>query len=233
ISQEELYSRIEETLNLGFQVACHSIGDKSNAILVDLYKRFTEAKTLEDNDEDNNISSDVNRSDKHKDGKYQFRIEHASAIKPETLKKAAELGIVISTQPAFIDSEYKWLENRLGPERIKYVYPFRSIIDAGVLLAGASDHPVESASILNAIQTCVLRQGFVVEQSITPYEALKMYTCNAACAINQQDKKGTLESGKLADFVIIEDDIRKLPANQIGTTKIVSTYHRGKRIFDN
>ena len=75
------------------------------------------------------------------------------------------------------------------------------------------------------------RQGFVVEQAISPYEALKMYTYNAACVMNQQAIKGSLEPGKLADLVVLDADIRQLPALQIGKTKIVSTYHRGKRIF--
>ena len=223
ISQEDLYKRIEETFDLGFQVACHSIGDKSNKILVDLYKKFTDARLLKD------TSSETNQIDRK--NQNPFRIEHASAITEETLKEAAKVGIIISTQPGFIDSEYEWLEKRLGPERIKYVYPFRSIIDAGITIAGASDHPIESGNVLNAIQTCVIRQGFVVEQSISPYEALKMYTYNAACAINQQDIKGSLEPGKFADIVIIENDIRKIPSDQIGSAKIMNTFHRGKRIF--
>jgi len=222
-SQEELYRRIEGTLDLGFQVAIHSIGDKSNKILVDLYKKFSESRKLKE------ISSETNQIERK--NQNPFRIEHASAITEETLKEAANIGIIISSQPGFIDSEHEWLERRLGPERIKYVYPFRSIIDAGITLAGASDHPIESGNVLNAIQTCVIRQGFVPEQSISPYEALKIYTYNAACAINQEDIKGSLESGKFADIAIIEKDIRKISADQIGSTKIFSTYHRGKRIF--
>ncbi|NVM28011.1 MAG: amidohydrolase family protein [Candidatus Helarchaeota archaeon] len=119
----------------------------------------------------------------------------------------------------------------MGPERIKHAYPFRSILDAGIILAGASDAPIESASVLEGFHACVTRKGLVPEQIITIAEALRMFTYNAAYALGQEDIKGSLETGKLADFVILDQNIQTVPANKITDIKIVATYHRGKQIY--
>jgi hypothetical protein len=137
----------------------------------------------------------------------------------------------MACQPNFINSEYTWLENRLGSERIKYTYPFKSIIDNNILLAAASDAPVESANVLEGIFACVTRNGFVPEESISIREALKMYTINAATALRQEDIKGSLEKGKLADFVIINRDIEAIKPDEILNIEIKNTYHRGKIIY--
>lgn len=210
IKREDLFRLAKETSDLGFQVICHSIGDKSNRIVVEVFGE---------------VLSEI------REKKPLFRIEHASQLTPEIIKDAATLGIVMACQPAFINSEYTWLEKRLGRKRIKYTYPFRSILDAGILLAGASDAPIESADVLLGLRACVTRNGFVPEQAINIEEALKMFTCNAAYALKQEDLKGSLEKRKLADFVILEKDIRAVPAENIAEIRILATYHRGKRIY--
>ena len=214
--KEVLYRIFKETNDLGFQIACHAIGDKANRTVVDIYLDMFN-KSLE--------------KDKIEKADLRHRIEHASLITKDTLKDAAKLGIIIATQPLFINTEYKWLENRLGPERIKYVYPFKSIIDSGTIIAGASDAPVESPNVLKAIQVAVTRNGFVPEQSITVNEALKMFTYNAAYALKQENIKGSLEKGKLADFVILDQDIRRVPFEKIENIRILATYHRGEKIY--
>ena len=124
-----------------------------------------------------------------------------------------------------------WIENRLGAERVKQVYPFRSIIDSEVILAGATDAPIESSDLLRAIQVAVTRNNFITKECLTVEEALRIFTYNAAYACRQETIKGSLEEGKLADFVILEKDITKIPSEIICQTKILATYHRGKRIF--
>ncbi len=210
--KDELLKIFRETYDSGFNLACHAVGDKANRIVVDVYKELLDETQKER-------------------GNIRCRIEHASLINNETLKDAADLGIVIVSQPMFINSEYEWLEKRLGPKRIKNTYPFRSIIDYGIILAGASDAPIESPDVLKAIQISITRKGFVPEQAITAYEGLKMFTWNAAYALGQEKIKGSLEKGKLADFVILEKDIITLPSEEIANIKILETYHRGRKIY--
>ncbi len=208
--KEELYKLAKETFELGFQIACHTIGDKANRIVVDMFQDLL----------------------KGFEGKArQCRIEHASQLTREVITDIADLGLILVCQPAFINSEYTWLEKRLGPKRIRYTYPFRSLIDAGVLIAGASDAPVESANVFKAIQACVTRNGFVVEEVIPTIEALRMFTINAAYALGQETIKGSLEKGKLADFLILKQNPISLPSEQLGMIQILTTYHRGKPIY--
>jgi predicted amidohydrolase YtcJ len=208
-SREKLYKIFKEAYDLGYQLACHAIGDKANDIIVGIFKKIQSE------------SKDKNR----------VRIEHASLINDDTLVEAAKHGIIIVSQPLFINSEYTWLEERLGSKRIKHVYPFRSIIDSGILLAGASDAPIETPDVLRAIYVAVTRNEFVPEQSISVYEGLKMFTYNAAYALGQEDVKGSLEKGKLADFVVLNQDPTSISLEDITKTKILKTYHRGKEIF--
>jgi hypothetical protein len=208
--KDSLVELFKEAQELGFQIACHAIGDKGNRELVDAYKVVIEGI----------------------DGKdLRHRIEHASILSEDTLQDAARLGIVLVSQPAFINSEYTWLEDRLGPERIKQTYPFKSIIDHGIVLAGASDAPIESVNVLAAIQACVTRKGFVPEQCIGVMDAIKMFTCNAAYSIRQEHVKGSLEAGKQADFVILDKDPTKVPREEIEDIEIHATYQRGTLVY--
>jgi len=215
--QQTLFKLTKETYDLGFQITIHSIGDKSNRIVVDVYKE---------------IINEIKKSENIKIEKSnKFGIVHASLLKEDILRDAAALGIIFICQPNFINSEYTWIENRLGPDRLKTVYPFRSIIDAGIIIAGSSDAPIESASVLDGFKACITRNGFIPEEVITPEETLKMYTINAAFAIGQDSIKGSLEKGKLADFIILNHNIIKIPPEKLYKIKILKTYHRGKLIF--
>ena len=211
IKKDKLYELFNETYKLGFPIACHAIGDRANRIVVDVFR-------------------DVINENK-KNESLRCRIEHASLVNEKTLADAADLRLIFVCQPSFINSEYTWLEKRLGPKRVKYVYPFRSIIDSGIILAGASDAPIESANVLEAFHACVTRNGFVPEQSISISEALRMFTYNAAYALGQENIKGSLEKGKLADFVILDHNIMTHPIDKFTELKIIATYHRGKQIF--
>ncbi|MBD3230551.1 MAG: amidohydrolase family protein [Candidatus Lokiarchaeota archaeon] len=200
-----------EALDLGFQVIIHAIGDKGNRIIVDVFKEILSNK-------------------KYDQKKCRLRIEHASMLTQEVLVDSSNLGIIMACQPNFINSEYNWLEGRIG-SRIEYTYPFRSIIDANIILAAASDAPVESANVFFGLQACVLRKGMVPQESITIQEAISIYTINAAYALGQEKIKGSLEKGKLADFVVLDKDIETIIPNEIENIEIKNTYHRGKIIY--
>ena len=143
-------------------------------------------------------------------------------------------------QPSHTIDDGRWAEKVIGPERIKTTYAFKSLIDAGAIVSFGSDWPVASASPLEGIYAAVTRitldgknpEGWVPKQKITPEEALIAYTKNGAYASFEENVKGTLAPGKLADFVIISDDITKVEPQKIKDLKILKTFVGGEKVFD-
>ena len=210
VEPEELYKQMKEAHEKGIQIAVHVIGDKGNRLIVDLFKRLLE---------------EVPRPD------HRHRIEHASMLTKDVLEDMAKLGIIASCQPPFINSEYTWLEKRIGKERCKYTYPMKSIIEAGVVLVSGSDCPVEDPSVILGLHALVNRNGFVPEECISMKEALKTYTINAAYAAFEEDIKGTIDVGKLADLVILNKNPLEISKENIKELKIVETIIRGKTVY--
>ncbi|MHA1681029.1 MAG: amidohydrolase [Promethearchaeota archaeon] len=212
----ELKRLFIEADDLGLQIIVHAIGDKANRIVVDVFDE---------------LMARGNGSNEENQGKRKnpraHRIEHASIILPSVLEDIERLGLIVATQPAFIHSEYSWLEKRLGARRLKHTYPFKSIVKSNVVLAGASDAPVESARVLDAIQACVTRDGMVPEECLDVLDALRMFTINAAKALKVDHAKGSLEPGKDADFVILDRDPRHVPPEQIRDLCVIITVKKG------
>jgi len=210
IDKDKLYKCMKIAHNLGFQIGIHTIGDKGNRIVMDLYKKLLTEFPRED---------------------HRHRIEHASTLTPDTIKDMAEYGIIASCQPPFINSEYTWLPKRLGAERCKKVYPMKSLIEAGVKVASGSDCPIEDPSVILGLHALVKRNGFVPEECISIKEALKTYTINGAFASFEEDIKGSIEEGKLADLVILDKNPLEVEAHEIKNIKVMETIIRGKTIF--
>ncbi len=207
---DELYRRMMAAHNAGWQVCIHAIGDAANRLCVELYARLFE---------------EFPRSG------CRHRIEHASIMDEQVIKQMAKLGIVVSTQPMFIHSEKGWLRRRLGTERCKTVYPFRSFLDAGIKVAGASDAPIESQDVLQAIECCVTREGFEPHQCISVEEAFRMYTLDAAYAQFEEGIKGSITAGKRADLVITDKDPFKTKPDAIKDIKIIRTVIAGETVY--
>ncbi|HUW93870.1 MAG TPA: amidohydrolase family protein, partial [Bacteroidales bacterium] len=218
-SEEDLYTWITESDKAGLQVAIHAIGDRAINFLLNTYERT----------EKENGSRD-----------RRFRIEHAQHIAPGDIKRFADLNVIASMQPYHAIDDGRWAEEVIGPDRIKTTYAFKSLFDAGAKVAFGSDWPVAPATPLEGIYAAVTRrtlddlnpEGWVPEQKITVEQALTAYTINGAFASFEENIKGTLEPGKLADFVILSDDITKLDPINIGETKVLQTYVGGKKVFD-
>jgi len=210
IDKEELYNRMKIAHNLGFQIAIHVIGDKGNKIVVDLYKKLLKEFPRKD---------------------HRHRIEHASMLTSDVIKDMKELGLICSSQPAFINSEYTWLEKRLGKERCKYTYPLKSVVDAGVIFCAGSDCPVEDPDIILGLHALVNRNRFIPEECLSMEEALKAYTINGAYAAFEENIKGSLESGKLADFVILDKNPLEVSKDQIKEIQVMETIIRGKSVY--
>ena len=217
---EDLYQWISGADNANLQVMVHAIGDSAITSLLNIYERVIKEHGVKDR---------------------RFRIEHAQHIAPEDIKRFAELNVIPSMQPYHAIDDGRWAEAIIGSERIKTTYAFKSLWDANATLAFGSDWPVAPATPLEGIYAAVTRRtlddknsdGWVPQQKITVDQALTAYTKNAAYAAFEEGLKGTLEPGKLADFVMISEDLTMVDPVNIRDLKILATYVGGKKVFEN
>ena len=218
-SKEDLYRWISESDKAGLQVVIHAIGDRAINFLLNTYERVAEENGERDR---------------------RFRIEHSQHIAPGDIRRYAELKVIASMQPYHAIDDGRWAEEYIGPERMKTTYAFRSLIDSGATVAFGSDWFVAPATPLEGIYAAVTRrtldgknpEGWVPEQKITVEEALKAYTINAAYASFEESIKGTLEPGKLADFVVLDRDITTIDPVEIWDMKVQQTWVGGRKVFD-
>jgi predicted amidohydrolase YtcJ len=211
LDEGEILSRMRAADAVGFQICVHAIGDRALERCLDLYERLLAERPRRD---------------------HRHRIEHASLVPPELIPRLARLGLAVSTQPLFIHSEKEWLPARLGRERTRHVYPLRALVDGGVLVAGASDAPVESPSVLHAIQCCVTREGFETHQALSALEALRLFTADAARIQFEEDEKGTLAAGKRADLVVLRENPLTIPPERIADIPVLRTVAGGRVVHD-
>lgn len=211
LPEDEIYRRMEAAHLAGYQICIHAIGDRGIANCVRLFERLLAEHPRED---------------------HRHRIEHASIADAELVARIARIGLHICSQPLFIRSEMAWLPTRLGEERTGHVYPFRDFLDAGIVLAGSSDAPIEDTDVIAAIDFAVNRGGFQPLQGVSVREALDMYTENAARLQFEENDKGSLDAGKLADLVILDRDPLSIPAQDIGTLSVMATMIRGRFVHD-
>ncbi|MDT8900868.1 amidohydrolase [Anaeroselena agilis] len=212
----ELCEQLNDADITGLQAAVHAIGDKANNILLNIFSE---------------VAARNGRRDR------RFRVEHAQHLSAGDIDRIAALGAIASVQPSHVIDDGRWAERRIGPERAKFAYPFRSLTDAGVMLAFGSDWPVASLNPLEGIQAAVTRklddgQSWHPEQRITVEEAVKAYTANAAFAEFAENEKGTLSPGMLADFIVLSRDIFTIPPDEIATVQVVCTVCGGRVIYE-
>ncbi len=210
-SPEELYRRMVSAHRAGLQIAIHAIGDAGNRLCIDLYER---------------LLGEYPRDD------HRHRIEHASQLDAAMIVDMSRLGLVANTTPMYIHSEKEWLRKRLGSRRIRWTYPFRSLLYGGVRTAGSSDGPIESIDVLRAIQCCVTREGFQTHQGISAAEAVRMYTLNAAYAQFCEQVRGSISVGKRADMVILSASPLSVSPEGIGEIQVKRTIIGGEVLYD-
>jgi predicted amidohydrolase YtcJ len=163
---------------------------------------------------------------------HRYRLEHASVLNQDLIRRIKKLGMIVSVQPRCVISEFSvWSAvDRLGPERARWLYPLKTLTREGIRVIGGSDCPMESLSPLSGIQAAVTRQFFPEEQ-ITVDEALRMYTVNAAYESSEENLKGSIEEGKLADLTILSDNPYTVPSSKIGDIKVGMTIVSGKVVY--
>jgi predicted amidohydrolase YtcJ len=163
---------------------------------------------------------------------HRYRLEHASVLNEELIGRIKRLGMIVSVQPKCVISEFAvWSAvDRLGQERARLLYPLKTLFREGIGVVGGSDCPMEPISPMSGIQAAVTRQYFP-EQQITVDEALKMYTVNAAYASHEENVKGSVEEGKLADLTILSDNPTTLTPNKIENINVAMTIVGGKIVY--
>ena len=216
---EDLYRWVSGADKAGLHVMVHAIGDRAIGLQLDTFAR---------------VAAENGPRDR------RFRIEHAQHIAPEDVKRFAELGVIASMQPYHAIDDGRWAERVIGPERAKTTYAFKSLLDAEARVAFGSDWYVAPPTPLEGIYAAVTRRtlddrnpgGWVPEQRIGVEDALRAYTLGGAHASFEEQEKGTLEPGKLADLVLIDRDLTRVPPETIRDAKVVLTVVGGQAVFE-
>ncbi len=203
----------------GLHVMIHAIGDAANKQILDLYQQVAEQNGPRDR---------------------RFRIEHAQHLRPAEIRQFAAQRVIASMQPYHCADDGRWCEKRIGPERAKGTYAFRSLLDAGAPLAFGTDWTVAPLNPMLTLKAAVTRQtldgkyphGWVPEQKITLEEAIRAYTVGSAYAELQEHAKGTLAHGKLADLVLLDRDIFTMNPADLDQVRVVLTLVDGKVVYE-
>jgi len=217
-SPESLYARTSGADKAGLHVMVHAIGDRAIRIQLDNYSRVEKENGPKDR---------------------RFRIEHAQHIAPSDIPRFATLRVIASMQPYHEMDDGRWAERVIGHERSKTTYAFKSILDAGARLAFGSDWSVAPPTPIEGIFGAVTREtldgkhpgGWIPEQKISVEDALRAYTSGSAYASFEENIKGTLEPNKLADFVLIDRDLTRIPPAQIRDARIMMTVVGGRVVY--
>src|SRR5260370_30886053 len=216
IAGDEMYpegamlDRVRAADKAGLQVLIHAIGDRANDLILTIYEQ-------------------VEREDGERD--RRFRIEHAQHLRQQDIPRFARDKVVASMQPYHAIDDGRWAEKRIGKERAKTTYACRSLLDAGATLALGTDWTVAPLNPLLTIYAAVTRRtldgkhqnGWIPEQKISVEEAVRAYTVGSAFAEFQEKEKGAITPGKLADLVILSQDIFHIDPNYIEKVKVMIT----------
>ena len=205
-SRGQLVELARRARELGLQLCIHAIGDEAVELGVETLRETVGATECK---------------------KSRHRIEHASLLSPDLLREIANLGLVASVQPRFIYSD-SWAEKRLGSDRIRYLYPFKSMIQAEIPVAAGSDSPSDDPSIPEGLWSAVTRPGLLPNERLTAREALSCYTVGGAFASFSEMDEGTLETGKWGNMVVFDRDPLDCAPEDLSRLRLVQTVVHGK-----
>lgn len=215
-SPEKLKEVCQIAYENNYQVCTHAIGDSANRLMLNIYADLLKGE----NDR-------------------RWRIEHAQVIDSNDFELYKQYSIVPSVQPTHATSDMYWAEERLGKERVKYAYAYKTLLEQNGWLADGSDFPVESINPLFGFYAAITRMdkkfypegGFQTENALSRDQALKAMTIWAAKSGFEENEKGSIEPGKFADFVILDKDIMQIDPKEIPDVKVNATYVGGEKVF--
>jgi len=219
-SQAQINDMVLQAHTHGRQVAIHAIGDRAVEMALDAIAEALQRQPRAD---------------------HRHRIVHAQVIRADLLQRCVDLGVVLDIQPKFVTGELKWVPDRLGASRLDYAYCWRKMLMAGLHCAGGSDCPVEPLEPLWGIYAAVTRsgmdgdpvEGWLPGERLDPLTALKLYTLDAAYGAFEEDRKGSLTPGKLADLVVLDRAPDKVPPHVIKDLQVELTVVGGRIVYRN
>ena len=215
---EDLEGQIDKAMACGFQVGVHAIGDHGNRVSLDA------------------LESSMQR---YPDNPGRHRVEHAQTLTAADIPRFAKLNVIAAMQPTHATSDMYWVEDRLGAERVLYAYAWRSLLDSGARIALGSDFPVEQVNPMLGIHAAVTRQdidgwpegGWYPQEKLSREEAVRGFTLDAAYAGFMEKSVGSLESGKRADFIVLDQNIFEIEAAEIAAVKVLQTWLDGELVY--
>jgi predicted amidohydrolase YtcJ len=222
--ESDLRPMFEEALRRGIQIETHAIGDRANRLILDLYENAFKSVPPE----------------QRKVQDPRWRVEHAQILDPADIPRFAKLGVIASMQPSHAISDLFFAPSRLGKERLAGAYAWQTLLKSGAIICGGSDAPVERGEPMIEFYAAVSRKsikgesgdGWHPEQAVSREQALKMFTLSAAYAAFEEQGKGSIEPGKLADLTVLSKDIMKISEPEILTTKCAMTVIGGELVYE-
>jgi predicted amidohydrolase YtcJ len=218
VPPEEIERTTLEAGTLGFQVCVHAIGDRANTLVLDAFERALARAPRPD---------------------HRLRVEHAQILSEPDIPRFRQLGVLPSMQATHCTSDMAWAAARLGPERLRGAYAWRSLLTTGIVIAGGSDFPVENPNPFHGVHAAVTRRprsgddpGWQPEQRMTREEAVRSFTTWNAYASRQERELGSLEPGKRADLVVLSDDVFACAETRIADIRPVLTIVGGEVVFE-
>jgi hypothetical protein len=205
---------------VGFQLGFHAIGDRAAQMALDAFAE---------------VERDAQQN--HRDRDFRFRIEHDQIIDPGQIEQYRKLGVIASVQPNHLLTDMNWAVERIGPERAKNSYPWRSFLDQGVRIAFGTDYPVEPITPFRGVYAAITRKNeagtkeYFPEQKVTIEEALAAYTTGSAYAQFAEKEKGMLAPGMLADFVVLDRNLTTVSPPEILKIRVLRTVVGGKTVY--
>ena len=217
-TQAEVDAKVRKANSMGFQVGIHAIGDLGNRQSLDAFYNAQGGQP----------------------SPLRNRIEHAQIISLDDIPRFAELGVIASMQATHATSDMNMAEDRIGPERVKGAYAWRKLLDAGAVIANGSDFPVELANPMHGLYASVTRAsraglpegGWYGNERLNRAETLHSFTLAAAYAAHQEDRLGSLESGKWADFIVVDRDFFEIPESEIDDIVVLQTWVGGDMVYE-
>ncbi len=218
-SEQALEDRMRKADAAGFQLVVHAIGDRANATVLDIIEKLERQGGLH---------------------KGRPRIEHAQVVRDSDKARFKTLGVIASIQPSHCIDDMRWAEKRIGPERVKIAYDFKSFVDAGARVAFGTDWFVEPLNPMLGLYAAVTRQfpdgtpqdGWFPEERLSLAQAVEFYTAGSAYAEFSDDRKGRLKPGYLADFIVLSKSIFDVPPRQLLATTVVTTVVGGRVVYE-
>ena len=219
--QAQLDQMVKAAYDRRLQIAVHAIGDRAVEMTLTALKRAHDANPRPWE-------------------QVRFRLTHCSLINDRIIAMLREMPVIVDMQPGYVSTNIHWSDDRVGPDRAPYLFAWRTLWDLGLTLCGSSDLPCENLNPLVGVYAVETRsgydgylpQGWQPQERLTRYEALSLYTKNPAYASFEENRKGTIEAGKLADFAVFDRDICSVPAPELLQAQVEQTYLSGRLVYD-